>query len=90
MENIRAHVRPLTERLQKELPPLGYPSITPKGTESPVVTFTFKDAARTRARLERAGIIVTLRTGADGNQMRVSPSIYNNQADIDKLIQALG
>ena len=90
VENIRAHVRPLTERLQKELPALGYTSITPKGTESPVVTFTFKDGATTRERVKRAGVIVTLRTGAEGNQMRVSPSIYNNLADIDKLIHALG
>ena len=29
--NIRAHARQLTDRLQKELPAMGYPSLTPRG-----------------------------------------------------------
>jgi selenocysteine lyase/cysteine desulfurase len=48
VDTIRAHVRPLTERLLKEMPALGYPSITPKGNESPIVSFTVKDPARRR------------------------------------------
>ena len=89
IDNIRAHVRPLTDRLQKELPALGYPSITPKGNQSPVVSFRFKDASDIKTRLHRAGVIVTLRTSANELQMRVSPSLYNNMADIEKLIHAL-
>ena len=89
VQNIRSHVRTLTERLQKELPALGYPSATPRGTNSPIVTFEFKNPEQVRSRLSKAGIIVTLRTGAEGNQMRVSPSVFNNRQDIDRLIQAL-
>ena len=89
VQNIRPHVRTLTERLQKELPALGYPSVTPRGTDSPIVTFEFKNPEQVRSRLSKAGIIVTLRAGAEGNQMRISPSVFNNRQDVDRLIQAL-
>ena len=38
IDKIRAHARVLTDRLQKELPPLGYTPLTPQGTETPTVT----------------------------------------------------
>ena len=88
VENIRSQVRPLTERLQNGLPAAGYPSITPKGNQSPIVTFKLKDPAVTRARLQKAGVIVSVRSGKD-RQMRVSPSVFNNLADVDRLITAL-
>jgi selenocysteine lyase/cysteine desulfurase len=89
VDRIRAHVRPLTDRLQRELPSIGYDSLTPKNNESPIVTFRVKDGDATRAKLQRANVIVTLRTGQEP-QMRVSPSIFNNQEDIARLIEALG
>jgi selenocysteine lyase/cysteine desulfurase len=52
------------------------------------VTFLVPDAARARTRLSEAGVIVTLRDGGPG-EMRVSPSVFNNVADIDRLIGAL-
>lgn len=88
VDNIREHVRPLTERLRKELPAAGYACLTPAGTESPIVTFLVPDAPRARTRLSEAGVIVTLRDGNPGG-MRVSPSVFNNLADIDRLIGAL-
>src|SRR5262245_66076794 len=39
LANIRAHARQLTNRLQKEMPAIGYPSVTPKGNETPIVAF---------------------------------------------------
>ena len=68
VDAIRAHVRPLTERLLKEMPALGYPSITPKGNESPIVSFTVKDPAATKTKLQKAKVVVTM-----GSTMRVSP-----------------
>lgn len=85
---IRDRVRPLTERLQAGLSMIDHRSITPRGTASPIVTFRVKDYEGTRARLKKAGVVVTLRGGEDA-QMRVSPSIYNNFEDIDRLIAAL-
>ena len=43
LDKIRAHARPLTERLQEELPRLGYTPLTPRGTETPTLAFTLKD-----------------------------------------------
>jgi selenocysteine lyase/cysteine desulfurase len=86
IENIRAHVRPLTNRLQKELPGMGYPCITPKGNESPIVTFLVKDSKGTAAKLKKANIELTLRFG---NQMRIAVSVFNNDADVDRLLGAL-
>jgi selenocysteine lyase/cysteine desulfurase len=90
VERIRQHVRPMTDRLQKELPALGYSSITPRGNESPIVTFQLRDVDGAKAKLQKANVIATLRTnpGGDG-QMRVSCSIFNNQGDVDRLIEAL-
>ena len=39
VDNIRAHARELTDRLQNELPSERYTSITPKGTEAAIVVF---------------------------------------------------
>jgi selenocysteine lyase/cysteine desulfurase len=86
VENIRAHARPLTSRLQRELPALGYPCITPQGNESPIVTFLVKDTKATAERLRRANIEVTLRFG---NQMRIAVSVFNNMQDVERLLQAL-
>jgi selenocysteine lyase/cysteine desulfurase len=90
VDRIREHVRPLTDRLQRELPALGYVSITPHGNESPIVTFQVRDGAAAKAKLQKANVTVTLRTNPAGDgQMRVSCSIFNNQADIGRLIEAL-
>jgi selenocysteine lyase/cysteine desulfurase len=83
---IRAHAKPLTDRLQKELPSMGYVSITPKDTPTPIVTVLLKDPAQTRTRLQKANIAVTI---VSGNQMRISPSVFNTQEDISKLLGAL-
>ena len=84
--NIRKHVRGLTNRLQDELPKLGYPSITPKGNESPIVVFEASDPSSTVKKLQAAGVHVAMRFG---NKMRLSPSVFNNHQDVDKLLGAL-
>ena len=83
---IRDHARTLTERLQEELPSRGYPSITPAGNESPIVAFEVSDPDATTARMREAGVHVAMRFG---NKMRLSPSVYNTQEDVDRLIEAL-
>src|SRR5215471_11653087 len=40
---IRAHAKPLVDRLQVELPKKGYRPVTPAGTETPIVAFEVKD-----------------------------------------------
>ena len=85
VDNIRAHVKPLTDRLQEELPAMGYPRRTPVGNDSPTVAFGLKDAARTAEALANANIAVTVRR----DSIRVSPSVFNGQKDIDKLLGVL-
>ncbi len=86
IDNIRAHARSLTNRLQKELPGLGYRSITPVGNESPIVTFLVKDPKAVAERLRKANIELTLRFG---NQMRIAVSVFNTGEDVDRLLHAL-
>jgi selenocysteine lyase/cysteine desulfurase len=87
LANIRAHARQLTERLQTELPAKGYPSLTPRGNETPIVAFQLNDAAGTRQKLDRAGIVATIIENE--RRLRLSVSVFNNQADIDKVVAAL-
>jgi selenocysteine lyase/cysteine desulfurase len=85
VENIRAHAKPLTDRLKKELPPLGYPLLTPAESAAHIAAFVVKDPASVAAKAKRANITVKFVE----HQMRVSPSVYNDQKDIDRLLEAL-
>ena len=100
IENIRAHAKPLTDRLQKELPGMGYPALTPPDNPTPIVSFRLPDYEKTAAKLRKIfdGTVVALRrwefTSDSGEigivkGMRISPSVYNNQQDIDRLLNAL-
>jgi selenocysteine lyase/cysteine desulfurase len=98
--NIRAHAKRLTDRLQEELPKLGYPALTPPDNPTPIVSFLTPDYDKTIAKVKKAygespiafrrweftddGGRVELVTG-----MRISPSVYNNDADLDRLLNAL-
>jgi selenocysteine lyase/cysteine desulfurase len=83
--NIQAHRQPLLEKLQQEMPRLGFAPMTPPESTSPIVSFAMKNPAETAARLKKARITV-----CDGlNRLRVSPSVYNEMADIDRLLAAL-
>jgi selenocysteine lyase/cysteine desulfurase len=85
VENIRARVKPLTDRLQKELPGLGYPSMTPPETPTPIVTFIVKDPEAAIARLKKANVTAKV----VHHQLRISPSVFSEQPDVDKLLNAL-
>jgi len=90
IERIRAHARPLVARLMKELPAAGYRALTPAGTESPIASFQVKDVMGTRAKLKKAKVIVTM-SGTTGNgYMRVSVTVFNNESDVKRLVEALG
>jgi selenocysteine lyase/cysteine desulfurase len=88
LDRIRAHASQLTERLQRELPPLGYPSVTPPGTPTPIVAFAVKDAAATSKALAAAKIAATVI--ANEQRLRLSVSVFNTHDDIDKVVEVLG
>ena len=56
---------------------LGFSCITPEGNQSPTVAFVVPDPESTRAKLARARVAVKV----EWHQMRVSPSVYNNDAE---------
>jgi selenocysteine lyase/cysteine desulfurase len=87
LANIRAHARQLTDRLQKELPALGYPSVTPSGNETPIVAFELKDAGETGRKLKQAGVAATIIERE--KRLRLAVSVFNNHADIDRVVAAL-
>lgn len=86
--NIRTHARQLTDRLQKELPPLGYKALTPMGTETPTLAFGLKDAAATNKLLHDGKVTGTII--ANENRLRLSVSVFNTHADIDRVVAVLG
>jgi len=84
VENIQAHRQPLLSRLQSELPRLGFHAMRPAGSASPIVTFAKQDTREFAARLKQARIDVAV----SPHRIRISPSVYNDLADVDKLLGA--
>jgi selenocysteine lyase/cysteine desulfurase len=85
VESIQAHAQSLTQRLQQELPRLGYAPLTPPECRAPIVTFVVKDPEATARRLANAKVEVKV----EQHYMRISPSIYNDRQDVDRLLDAL-
>ena len=88
LDKIRAHARQLTDRLQKELPPLGYKPLTPSGNETPILAFELKDAAATAKALQTGKVTATVI--ANENRLRLSVSVFNTHEDIDRVVEVLG
>ena len=88
IDKIRSHARVLTDRLQAELPPLGYMPLTPRGTETPILAFGLKDGAATNKVLQ-AGKVVGTVVGNE-NRLRLSVSVFNTHEDIDRAVAVLG
>lgn len=88
LTNIRTHAKQLTDRLQKELPPLGYKSLTPIETQTPILAFELKDAAAASKMLQAGHVVGTV--VANENRLRLSVSVFNNHDDIDKVVAVLG
>lgn len=100
VDHIRAHAEPLVNRLQREMPGLGYPAITPKGTPTPIVSSLTPDPEAAQAKLGRAFPERVVSTGrwqmTDGEGqtrpvrgIRIGVSVYNNDADLDAFLNAL-
>lgn len=85
VERIHAHRQPLLKKLREEMPRLGFTSITPPESTSAITSFTMKDRAKVVERLKKAN--VNVRVAEDF--LRVSPSVFNDMGDIEKLLEAL-
>jgi selenocysteine lyase/cysteine desulfurase len=86
VDAIQHHRIPLLKKLQDEMPRLGYRPQTPPESTSPIVTFAHDDEAGITRKLARARVDVRVAK----YWMRISPSIYNDMRDIERLLEALG
>jgi selenocysteine lyase/cysteine desulfurase len=86
VNNIYAYTKPMCDRLKKELPAMGYKLITSMDAASSMVVVQVKDLKTVQEKLRKANIQVTT-TGA--NRVRISPALYNNIEDVNRLLAAL-
>lgn len=86
VDNIYAHAKPMCDRLKKELPTQGHTLITPPEAASSIVVVQVKDLKAVLGRLRKADVQVT---SAGVNRIRISPAVYNNMEDIDKVLAAM-
>lgn len=85
--NIQRHRLPLIARLQAEMPRLGFTAVTPPDATSGIVTFARKGLLESDVPKRLAAAKVNVRVAA--NWMRISPSVYNDMGDIERLLEAL-
>lgn len=84
---IQAHRLPLIAKLQQEMPRLGFTAVTPAGATSGIVTFAREGLLASDVPKRLAAAKINVRVAA--NWMRISPSVYNDMADIERLLEAL-
>jgi selenocysteine lyase/cysteine desulfurase len=86
VERIQAYRQPLIDRLQEALPAIGYASITPRDTQTALVSFRHDgNAEALHHRLRDKGITISV----SAHHLRVSPSVFNDMDDVERLVQAL-
>jgi selenocysteine lyase/cysteine desulfurase len=85
VEKALQHSTALNLKLEQGLSKDRYRCITPAVQQSPMITFISQDSTQTKELLGQADISVS----RSANRIRISPALYNNEADIDKLIRAL-
>ena len=83
--NIQAHNHSLVARIKREVPRLGFEPLTPAESTSPIVSFAVKNPEVVAAKVKKANVVVKV----DQHLMRISPSVYNDEKDVDRLLNAL-
>lgn len=83
---IQAHAQTMVEVLKRELPKRGYPLMTPPEARTPIVTCLLADA---RARLAAPMKAANIRLTTSANRFRLTPSVQNSMADIERFLAAL-
>src|SRR5262249_30090416 len=84
--NIQAYRQPLIEKARKELPAMGFEPLTPEDSTSALLAYAKKDARELMGKtLTEAKVKITL----SRHRFRVSPSVFNTMADIDRALDVL-
>lgn len=83
---IQAHAQTLCDDLKRELPRRGYALMTPPEARTPLVTAVCADArAKLAAPMKAANVRLTVSAG----RFRLTPSVQNDHADVDRFLAAL-
>lgn len=87
LANIQAHRAPMIRRLQEEVPRFGFTPVTPRDSTGGNVTFAKKGVYETNLPKKLDAMKINVRFSR--NWLRISPSVYNDMADIDRFLEAL-
>jgi selenocysteine lyase/cysteine desulfurase len=86
-DRIQQYRQPMVDRLQESLPKLGFEPITPPDTGTALVSFLHNgNTDELRDKLDAARITITVAQ----YHLRVSPSVFNDMDDIERLVTVLG
>jgi len=85
VDNIQRWRQPMIDKLQAEMPRLGFVPQTPQGGTGPIVTFAHKSEDAINRKLQAARVSVRVAQ----YWMRIAPSVFNDMADVDRLLEAL-
>jgi selenocysteine lyase/cysteine desulfurase len=86
VERIQAHRQPLIDRLQEAMPAMGYSSLTPRDTGTAPVSFRHGgNVDELHDWLDGANVTVSVAA----HHIRVSPSVFNDMDDIERLLDAI-
>lgn len=84
--SIQAHAQSIVDRLKEEVPRRGYPLLTPPEARAPLATFLAPNASQALAGpMAAAKVKLTLAK----NRFRLTPSVQNDMADVDRFLAAL-
>lgn len=86
VERARQHSVALNRRLLAGLDAARYECISPHVDRSPIIAFRGPEGDGVLQALQGSNVVVSYSAGA---QIRVSPAIYNDEADVDALIEVL-
>lgn len=81
--NIVNHRLPLLDRLQTEMPKLGFGKLTPD-LRGPTVSYSYEGVGK---RFGSALAAAKVKISAYDNIIRISPSVYNDMEDIERLLR---
>jgi len=87
LANIQAHRAPLLRKLQQEVPRFGFTPVTPSESTGGNVTFAKKGVYQTDLPKRLESMKINIRFSR--HWIRLSPSVYNDMADVDRFLEAL-
>lgn len=86
VERITEYRQPMLKKLQEEIPKLGFKSLTPKGSITPLLAFECEDAlTRLMPVLQEVDIQASVYKG----HFRIALSVYTDWNDVERLLEAL-